>query len=172
MVVVAVAFAASQAYGHRAEFRLKPGQSAPLSGHSVTFLGTSTVDHANRTTLVAEVRVDGGKVYRPALNQFLFGAQAIGTPSVKSGPLSDVYLTLVVPADDTGAVVIGVNVQPLIAWLWTGGAIMGFGTFLAAWPGRRRRPTAPDAEPVAAVDPIVPVVPEPAGVPVSSQVTR
>jgi cytochrome c biogenesis factor len=57
--------------------------------------------------------------------------------------------------------VIGMNVQPLIAWLWTGGGIMAFGTFLAAWPGRRRRPTAPDAEPVAGHDE---VAPEPAGV--------
>jgi cytochrome c-type biogenesis protein CcmF len=52
-------------------------------------------------------------------------------------------------------------VQPLIAWLWTGGGIMAFGTFLAAWPGRKRRPTAPDAEPVAGHDE---VAPEPAGV--------
>jgi cytochrome c-type biogenesis protein CcmF len=162
VVVVAVGFAASSAYGHRAQFRLTTGQSAHLAGHSVTYLGTSTVDHGNKKTTAAKVRVDGGKVYQPALNQFPFGAQAIGTPSVKSGPLSDVYLTLVVPPDDTGTVVIGVNVQPLIAWLWTGGAIMGFGTFLAAWPGRRRRPTAPDAAPVAVVSD--PVVPQPAGV--------
>jgi cytochrome c-type biogenesis protein CcmF len=41
-------------------------------------------------------------------------------------------------------------VQPLVTWLWTGGAVMGFGTFLAAWPGRRRRrPAEPDAQPAA-----------------------
>ena len=135
VVIIAVAFAASSSYGHRAQFRLTPGQSAHLAGHSLTYLGSSTVDHANKKTTAAKVRVDGGKVYEPALNQFPFGSQAIGTPSVKSGPLSDVYLTLVVPADDTGTVVIGVNVQPLIAWLWTGGAIMGFGTFLAGVAG-------------------------------------
>jgi cytochrome c-type biogenesis protein CcmF len=166
VVVLAVGFAASSAYGHRAQFRLTPGQSAHLAGHSLTYLGTSTVDHGNKKTTAAKVRVDGGSVYQPALNQFPFGSQAIGTPSVKTGPLSDVYLTLVVPPDDTGTVVIGVNVQPLIAWLWTGGAIMGFGTFLAAWPGRRRRPAVSGATPdtVPALDP---VVPEPAPAPAS-----
>jgi len=53
--------------------------------------------------------------------------------------------------------VIGVNIQPLVAWLWAGGTVMGFGTFLAAWPGRRRRPTAPEPgsepEPAAQRDP-------------------
>jgi cytochrome c-type biogenesis protein CcmF len=31
----------------------------------------------------------------------------------------------------------------LIVWLWIGGIIMAFGTLLAAFPGRRRIPTAP-----------------------------
>ena len=156
VVVLAVGFAASSAYGHRAQFRLAPGQTARLAGHSVTYLSTATVDHGNRKTTSARVRVDGGKVYAPGLSQFPYGSQAIGTPSVKTGPLSDVYLTLVVPPDESGVAVIGVNVQPLIAWLWMGGGIMGFGTFLAAWPGRRRRPTATDAEPV-----VVPGTPDP-----------
>jgi cytochrome c-type biogenesis protein CcmF len=160
VVLIAVGFAASSSYGHRAQFRLAPGESARLSGHTVTYLGTRTVDHGNKTTLSARVRVDGGKVYEPALHQFPFGSQAIGSPSVRSGPLSDVYLTLVVPPDDGGAAVIGVNVQPLVSWLWTGGGVMAFGTLLAAWPGRRRRrrtPVQPEPQPVAAEEP-VPVV--------------
>jgi cytochrome c-type biogenesis protein CcmF len=153
VVLVAVGFAASSSYGHRAQFRLAPGESASLAGHSVTYLGSTVEDQGNKTTTSARVRVDGGKVYAPALHQFPFGSQAIGSPSVRTGPLSDVYLTLVVPPDPGGTAVIGVNVQPLVVWLWIGGTVMGFGTFLAAWPGRRRRPASPEAEPV--------VVPEP-----------
>jgi cytochrome c-type biogenesis protein CcmF len=156
VVIIAVGFAASSSYGHRAQFRLAPGESARLAGHTVTYLDTSTAVHGNRTTTAARVRVDGGKVYAPALQQFPFGSQAIGTPSVRTGALSDVYLTLVVPPDADGSAVIGVNVQPLIAWLWTGGAVMGFGTFLAAWPGRRRRERGgPEAEPEPVAEPDV-----------------
>jgi cytochrome c-type biogenesis protein CcmF len=46
--------------------------------------------------------------------------------------------------------VIGVIVQPLILWLWIGGIVIAIGTVLAAWPGRRRRPTAPVSAPVEA----------------------
>ncbi len=164
VVLVAVGFAASSSYGHRAQFRLAPGESATLAGHSVTYLGTSTTEQATKTTTSARVRVDGGKVYGPALHQFQFGSQAIGSPSVRTGPFSDVYLTLVVPPETAGGVaVIGVNVQPLVAWLWAGGTIMGFGTFLAAWPGRRRPSTpepGPEPKPAAERD----TLPQPAAV--------
>jgi cytochrome c-type biogenesis protein CcmF len=160
VVLVAVGFAASSSYGHRAQFRLAPGESASLAGHSVTYLGTTVVDQPNKRTTKAQVRVNGKKVYEPALHQFPFGTQAIGSPSVRTGPFSDVYLTLVVPPDAGGVAVIGVNIQPMVVWLWIGGSVMGFGTFLAAWPGRRRRPAAPASEP-AVVEPRS----EPAAVP-------
>jgi cytochrome c-type biogenesis protein CcmF len=163
VVLVAVAFAASHAYGHTHEFRLAPGQSAHLSGHTLTYLGTTTVKASNKTSMSARVRVDGGKVYSPAVQQFPFATQAIGSPSVKSGLRDDVYLTLAAPPDNPGGTaVIGVIVQPLIVWLWIGGAVIALGTVLAAWPGRRRRPTAPVSAPVEVEAPDAP--PEPVGV--------
>jgi cytochrome c-type biogenesis protein CcmF len=138
VVLVAVAFAASSAYAESRQFRLAPGQSASLSGHTVTYLGTTTVKRSNKTTFSARVRVDGGRVYAPALHQFPFATQAIGSPSVRTGPTEDVYLTLVSPPDaGADTAVIGVRVQPLVAWLWMGGGIMALGTALAAWPRRR-----------------------------------
>ena len=161
VVVIAVAFAASQAYGTQRQFRLEPGQTAHLAGHSVTYLGTSTVRLANKTTTSARVRVDGGKVYRPALHQFPFATQAIGSPSVRVGALGDVYLTLVsAPERGQTAAVVGVNIQPLVAWLWVGGGIMALGTVLAAWPGRRRRPTEPASAPAVPEPRAEPEAPE------------
>jgi cytochrome c-type biogenesis protein CcmF len=151
VVLVAVAFAASQSYGHAAEFRLRPGESARLAGHTVTYLGIHTEAHPNRTSRVARVRVDGGRIYEPAISEFPFASQGIGTPSVRTGWRADVYLTLVTaPRDPRGAAVIGVFVQPMVLWLWVGGGLMGVGTALAAFPGRRRRGTEPVSAPVRA----------------------
>ena len=150
VVLIAVAFAASHAYRASGEFRLTPGRSAEVAGHRVTYLGTTQVTHSNKTSMEARVRIDGGKVFSPALHEFPFATQAIGSPSVKTGLLEDVYLTLVAaPEQGSRTATIGVVVQPLIAWLWIGGGLMGVGTFLAAWPGRRRRrPTSPASAPV------------------------
>ena len=152
VVVVAVAFAAAQSFGHRAELRLREGQTVRSGGHTVTYLGSRVVDYPTHRALVARVRVDGGRVFEPALNQFSASSgPAIGTPSVRTGPVDDVYLTVAAaPTVPHGPAVIGVIVQPLIAWLWIGGSLMGFGTLLAAVPGRRRRPTDPASAPVGA----------------------
>jgi cytochrome c-type biogenesis protein CcmF len=148
VVVIAVAFAASHSFGHRTEVTLTPGQSRTVVGHTITYLGTSQVSHPNRQSEEASVRVDG-KVYRPAISQYVGGGSAIGTPSVHSTPKDDVYITLVdAPQKPGGAATIGVIVQPLIMWLWIGGGIIVIGTLMAAWPGRRRRPIAPVSAPV------------------------
>jgi cytochrome c-type biogenesis protein CcmF len=160
VVVIAVALAASSSYGHRQEFQLRPGETATLAGHRLTYLGSRTEQHANRRSVRADIRVDGGRIFRPALNHFPFATQAIGTPSVRTGALEDVYLTLVsAPREQGDAAVIGVVVQPLVVWLWIGGAIMAAGTVLAAAPRlRRRRTEAPSRVPEPRDEPVAEVV--------------
>ncbi len=166
VVVIAVAFAASSSYGERGELRLVPGQTASFAGHRLTYLGTRTVAHPNRRSVQAEVKVDGGRVFRPSLNQFPFATQAVGTPSVRTSLAEDVYLTLVsAPRQPGDPAVIGVVVQPLVVWLWLGGGLMAAGTVLAAIGGRRKH-RAP--RPVATPRGRVPEpVPEAVGAPVS-----
>jgi len=152
VIVIAVAFSASQAYGHRAEVQLQAGQTATVAGHRIQLVDIHGQHHANRDSMVADVRVDGGRIYRPAISQyFAMAGGGVGTPSVDTtaGGLSDVYVTLAAPPDQAGGpAVIGVVVQPLVAWLWFGGGLIAFGTLLAAIPGRRRRrPVLPASAP-------------------------
>jgi cytochrome c-type biogenesis protein CcmF len=158
VVVVAVAVAASSAYSHSRTVTLEEGESTTLSGHTVTYLGTTTEAADRKTTKRAELEVDGEE-RAPALHQFRNATQAIGTPSVQWGVVEDVYLTLRAPPEgDATAATVGVLVMPLASWLWVGGGIIALGTVLALLPGpRRRRPSAevpaevamPRDEPVA-----------------------
>jgi len=162
VVVIAVGFAASMSFVERNEFRLRPGESASLRGHRVTYLGSDTIEYPNRTSVRASVRIDGDRVFRPALSTYPFATQAIGTPSVRGGLFDDVYLTLVAaPTSRGGTAVIGVVVTPLVNWLWAGGAIIAIGTGLALVPGRRRRPTEPSSAPVIAAAIAEPETPVP-----------
>jgi cytochrome c-type biogenesis protein CcmF len=36
----------------------------------------------------------------------------------------------------------------MVMWLWIGGGLMGVGTLLSAFPGRRRKPTDATSAPV------------------------
>ncbi len=144
VVMIAVAFAASQSYAKDAEFTLLEGESGVVGGHEVTYLGLTSEDLPEKTIIRAEVQIDGGQIYEPSLSQFVFGSQAIGAPSVRTGPLEDVYLALLTVPDEPGdPIVLRVIIQPLVIWLWIGGGVMAFGTILAGFPGKRRRPTDP-----------------------------
>ena len=153
VVIVAVAFAASHSFAHSHTFELTPGETVHFAGHTLTYQGLRTVNTAQKTSIEANVAVDGNHVYRPAVSSYPFQSAAIGTPSVSSTPVRDVYLTMTtVPSTASGAASIEVIVEPLVMWVWVGGGVMLVGTLLAAWPGRRRRrPTDAASAPVAGV---------------------
>ena len=142
VVIIAVAIATNGHFLHETETTLDPGQTIVVGGHTITYLRTDVVEERNRTATKVSVRVDGGRVYRPALSQYDGFGSLIGTPSVKTGLREDVYLTVTrLPEGVDGPVVLRVIIQPMALWLWVGGGVMAFGTVLAAWPGGRRRPT-------------------------------
>ena len=153
VVVVAVALAASAGSLSRAEVRLARGESATVEGVKVTFLDLDRSVDARKSTITANVRVvDHGRdlgVYAPAISSYPNFNGGIGTPSVHTGLVRDVYLTLVSSGADDGRVTIGVAVNPMVMWLWFGGGVMAVGTAIAILPTRaeRRERTAP-VEPV------------------------
>ena len=141
VVVVAVAFAASQSYVRQAEFDLEAGQEATFAGHEIVYLGSAVVIHENRTERVAFVRVDDAKTYGPAIATYPFASQTIGIPSVRSTLRDDVALSVLTFPDEAGPdrVILRVTVQPLVAWLWLGGIVMALGTALSLVPAGARR---------------------------------
>jgi hypothetical protein len=79
--------------------------------------------------------------YAPAISTFPNSTTGIGTPSVRTGLLEDLYLTLVSSPNEKGRVTIGVQTEPLTLWLWIGGGLMAVGTLIALAPRVRRRVT-------------------------------
>ncbi len=160
VVLIAVAFAASSSYVRQAEFTLQVGQSASFSGHTLTFEGTNNRQESAKSVQQALVRIDGTGPWGPSLNKFANGAQTIGTPSVRSTLTDDVALSVIdIKGTDAPVLTLRVTVQPLIIWLWIGGAVMALGTLLAVFPGRRRNPLDPVSAPTGASAP--PRTPEP-----------
>jgi cytochrome c-type biogenesis protein CcmF len=162
VVIIAVALATSLSFGHRGQLTLAPGQSGRFAGHTITYLGPRTVSSQSHTALEADVVVDGGRrVLHPAVSQFGTNTQAVGTPAISSTLRDDVYLTLDGPPQGKrNAVVLGVIVQPLVIWLWIGGAVVAAGGLLAVAARPRRTVRAARSEPAgpAAVPEVTPRV--------------
>jgi len=149
VIMIAVALAASNSYTHSQEIELKQGVVATFNGHTFELTGFSTETNARRTVVAAIVKVDGGKSYSPAITKFKSVGTNIGTPSVKSTFVNDIYLTIEPPVKmSSKSAKIKVFIKPMVMWLWIGGGLMGVGTLLAAFPGRRRKPTDATSAPV------------------------
>ncbi len=164
VVIIAVALAASGSYLQQAELLFSEGDTLRFAGQDLTFVGVREVVHDERTEVRAEMAVDGRCCVAPALSRYTLRGQVVGHPATLSSPRRDVQLSVVrLPAETGGNLVLRVTVQPLVLWLWVGGAVMLVGIVLAVFPGRRRRPTAPTS--ASAVVPVDTAAGSPAGLP-------
>lgn len=153
VVLIAVAIAGSHTFGTKQEIRLAKGRSAEVAGYTFTYVGSNRSVTGQKTTLSTDIRIaQGGKslgVYAPSVSTFPNSNQAIGTPSVRTGVLRDIYLTLVSSPNRTGRVTIGVGINPMVVWIWFGGALLALGTIGALLPSVRRRPGSRAAQEAA-----------------------
>ncbi|MGA2472933.1 MAG: heme lyase CcmF/NrfE family subunit [Acidimicrobiales bacterium] len=159
VVLLAVGVIAATSYRHQAELALHQGTVVSYDGHSFEFEGLRTVTSPSRTSQEALVKVDGG-AFAPATTSFGSALSVVGTPAIDSGLFDDVYLTFdavgglgassgnqAINNLPRGSVAIGVVIEPLVAWLWAGGLLIGLGGLLALVPGTRRRATDPASAP-------------------------
>ena len=155
VVLLAVGVIAATSYRHQAELALHQGTVVTYDGHRFEFVGLRTVTSPSRTAQEALVKVDGG-LFTPATTSFGSALSVVGTPAIDSGLFADVYLTFdsvgglgstsgnqAINNLPPGSVAIGVVIEPLVAWLWAGGLLIGLGGLLALVPGARRRATDP-----------------------------
>jgi cytochrome c-type biogenesis protein CcmF len=170
IVCIAVAIASFGAFITKHDVQLARGQSATVSGYTVTYLGSRTTHSAQKNSVKALVRVRHGSsdlgVYAPAISTFRGANDGIGTPSVRTGVLRDVYLTLVSSPNETGRVTIGVGINPMVVWLWIGGLVIVAGTAVALAPRLRRRRARPLLDPPEPAASPRPPAEEPEAVPV------
>lgn len=157
VICIAVALAASGSFGAKEEVRLRRGESATVSGYQVTFVDTRKVSTGQKTSLSADLalRKDGRDLgtYAPAVSTFPNSTSGIGTPSVRTGFLEDVYLTIISSPNAQGRITVAIAVNSMTLWVWIGGGLMALGTLVALAPTVRRRLRRQSATVPAPTDP-------------------
>ena len=143
VICIAVALCASTSYATRTLITLRPSSSTVVDGRLLTFIGWQTVDAPVAKGYLAKIRIGSDGVFRPGIVNFDNSPSSTAMPSIDSTPSRDLYLELASGAGPGLPVSIEVISEPLVMWLWIGGAICAFGALLALIPGSRRRPTDP-----------------------------
>ena len=143
VVILAVGVVTSTSYASRSEVTLAKGQRTVIAGQLVGFEGFRQVKSPLASATQVLVTVGGHPLY-PAVTTFTGrSSQPVGTPAIDSSLVRDVYVTFDAIGGNgatsgaqirndlpAGSVVLGVTVEPLLAWLWIGGLVVGLGSAL------------------------------------------
>jgi cytochrome c-type biogenesis protein CcmF len=136
ILACAAGLAGSHVWQQSRQVTLRPGQSVTVGSHTLTYEGISAQAAGDHSALVARLRL-GGEALEPARLVYpSLGGQAVTRVAIRSTPLDDVYVVLA-GADSSGAS-FTVYVNPLVTWVWAGGALLVVGVLL----GNLVRPAA------------------------------
>ena len=144
VIVMAISIVTSTSYATRAEVTLAKGQSTVVAGQYVAFKGLQTLKDSLETATQLRVEVNRHPLLPAVTTYNGRTGQSVGTPAIDSSLARDVYVTFdaiggngatsgaQVQSDlPAGSVVLGVTVEPMLAWLWIGGLLLGLGSALS-----------------------------------------
>ena len=144
VLVMAVAVAISSGLATDRTVTLAPGETAAIGNYEIThdrLVVEPLASDARVTETRAEVTYAGAQngSLGTALRDYPNSQAAIATPAVRTSLAEDLYITLLASDQATGTVTLHLFVNPLVVWIWIGGAVVGIGATFAIWPERRGR---------------------------------
>ena len=136
MVVLVVGIAGSQFWQQEKVVTLMPGDHVTVAGYTLTYEGAAQRQLADHTELVGTMRL-GDQMLEPARATYAgLGGQSLTHVAISSTPVADVYVVLVGTNED-GSASFQIFVNPLVSWIWAGGAIIILGVILGNVGERR-----------------------------------
>ncbi len=144
VVLMAIGIIGIEVFQTETQAKLSVGESVQLAGYTVTYKGLAEFDAndgRNVARAVVDVSKNGkylGQLY-PRRDFYYDSQQPMTIPGVRSTIEDDLYIILVNWEQmSSNSATIKVFHNPLINWLWIGGILLIFGSFIAAWPDEER----------------------------------
>src|SRR5262249_46828196 len=142
-VAIFVGVAASSAFRLEGQQALKAGEEMNAGKFRLRFERIATADdpHMSRASAIVSVWRGDRQIatLEPEKRFYKKPQQPTTEVSMRSTLTEDLYLVLGSYDPPSGLVTIQAYVNPLVAWLWIGGFIMGLGTLVTMWPSAAER---------------------------------
>jgi cytochrome c-type biogenesis protein CcmF len=139
IVMIGLAMVSSHVYQVERQVTLKPGESVEVAGYRLRFDRLQERQEPGVRIVAAPLTVsEGGRseVLVPTKNFHRnFERQPATGVAIRTTLREDLYLVLAGWEPD-GAASFLIFVNPLVVWIWTGGLVVLFGSFVALWPDR------------------------------------
>ena len=129
LAVLVIGIAASHFWQQDRAVTLAPGEQVTVAGYTLTYAGSEVRQLADHSELVAPMRF-GTSTLEPARATYAgLGGQSLTHVAISTTPLADVYVVLA-GVDESGLASFRIFVNPLVTWIWAGGAIIILGVVL------------------------------------------
>jgi cytochrome c-type biogenesis protein CcmF len=143
---------AGEAWSIHREVTLMPGETATLTGYAFRYEGsrmcpgapactpTQQADREKRMLFAPlEVSEGGRKIGTIEPARFIYERETTTEIGLWRGLREDVYVSLLAVDPTTHRATFDVHLNPLVAWVWIGAAIMVLGAMISLWPEVEQR---------------------------------
>lgn len=139
-LIIIIAIGVSHAYEKEKEIHFQRGQSAAVFGYTLTMsdLRADPLAHRYEIKGLVDVSREGKFLTQlsPRMNFYPRSREPVGSPSVRSTLIEDLYLTLHHVEKDGSGATIRTIVTPAVIWIWIGGFVLMLGGLIALIFGR------------------------------------
>ena len=136
LAVVVLGLAGSHFWQQEKDVTLQPGQQVSVAGYSLTYTGSQVRQLSDHSELIAAMQL-GDRTLQPARATYAsLGGQSLTHVAISSSPIADVYVVLAGTNGD-GSASFRIFVNPLVTWIWSGGAVIILGVLLGNARERR-----------------------------------
>lgn len=146
IVMIFVAITGTSAFRQEKQVTLNQGESFQIGGYELRYEGLEERDTLHIAYLMARMEVFQNGVHvdtlRPEKRFYKKPEQPTTEVAVRSTLGSDLYLVLGSYDSETRMATILAYINPLIGFLYWGGAVLALGTLVVIWPTRSTVPAA------------------------------
>ncbi len=138
ILLIALGVTGAGLYKVERQVTLRRGEGANVGPYQVRFEGLVSEIAQDKERHIATVGVYVGNTrigtLRPEYNYYVNVRQFASEVAIRSTLREDLYVAVAAIAQDGSSVTFRVLINPLMAWLWIGGAVLLAGTVVAIWP--------------------------------------
>jgi len=144
IVMMFLAFTGTSAFKQERQITVNPGESFEIGEYTLRYDGVESSDTAHIAYLKANVAVLRDDKFietlQPEKRFYKKPEQPTTEVAIRSTFGADLYLVLGSYDDATKMATILAYINPLVGFLWYGGLVLVFGTFVTIWPQRAAAP--------------------------------